>query len=66
MQVYIRLYFYNAMSDSPIVIIIIKVTPIYKSGSKTDCGNYRPISVISAAAKILEKIIHDQLFDFLK
>ena len=37
---------------------------IYKSGSKTDCGNYRPISVISAVAKILEKIIHDQLFDF--
>ena len=45
---------------------LAKVTPIYKSGSKTDCGNYRPISVISAVAKILEKIIHDQLFDFLK
>ena len=45
---------------------LAKVTPIYKSGSKTDCGNYRPISVISVVAKILEKIIHDQLFDFLK
>ena len=44
---------------------LAKVTPIYKSGSKTDCGNYRPISVISAVAKILEKIIHDQLFDQL-
>ena len=42
---------------------LAKVTPIYKykSGSKTDYGNYRPISVISAVAKILEKIIHDQL-----
>ena len=45
---------------------LAKVTPIYKSESKTDCGNYRHISVISAVAKILEKIIHDQLFDFLK
>lgn len=42
-----------------------KVTPIYKSGEKTDCGNYRPISVISTVAKILEKIIHNQIFDFL-
>ena len=41
---------------------LAKVTPIYKSGSKTDCGNYRPISLISAVAKILEKLIHDQLF----
>ena len=45
---------------------LAKVTSIYKCGSKTDCGNHRPISVISAVAKILEKIIHDQLFDFLK
>ena len=45
---------------------LAKVTPIYKSVSKSDCGNYRPISVISAVSKILEKIIHDQLFDFLK
>ena len=45
---------------------LAKVTRIYKSGSKTDRGNYRPTSVMSAVAKILEKIIHDQLFDFLK
>ena len=43
-----------------------KITPIYKSGEKTDCGNYRPISVISTVAKILEKIIYNQIFDFLK
>ena len=43
-----------------------KVTPIYKSGEKTDCGNYRPISVISTVAKILEKIIYNQISDFLK
>ena len=44
---------------------LAKIIPIYKSGEKTDCGNYRPISVISAVAKILEKLIYNQVFDFL-
>ena len=34
-----------------------KIIPIYKSEEKTDCGKYKPISVISAVAKILEKLI---------
>ena len=40
-----------------------KVTPIYKNGSgpKQDMNNYRPISVISAIAKVIEKIAHNQL-----
>ena len=42
------------------------VTPIYKSGGRTNCGNYRPISIISVVAKILGKTIYNQIFDFLK
>ena len=38
-----------------------KVTPIYKSGDKKDCGNYRPISLTSAVSKILEKLVCKQL-----
>jgi hypothetical protein len=36
-----------------------KVTPIYKEGEKSNCGNYRPISVLpwSVIAKILEELI---------
>ncbi len=46
---------------------IARVTPIYKSEDKTDCGlyNYRPISVISNVAKVFEKVIYNQLFAFL-
>ena len=31
---------------------IARVTPIFKSNSKTDCGNYRPISIISNVAQM--------------
>ena len=38
-----------------------KITPVYKSGTKNNFDNYRPISVIPAVAKIIEKIVHRQL-----
>ena len=44
---------------------VAKVIPFFKNGSKTDLNNYRPISVIPAAAKIFEKIIYDQLCNYL-
>jgi hypothetical protein len=42
-----------------------RVTPIFKDGDKSECGNYRPISVISAIAKVLEMLISDQLAVYL-
>ena len=42
-----------------------RLTPIFKSGTKSDPGNYRPISVIPCVAKIFEKIIFDQLYWYL-
>ena len=41
---------------------ISKVTPIYKKGPKHDMNNYRPISVISTIAKVMDKIAHNQLY----
>lgn len=37
------------------------ITPIHKSGDRDNIINYRPISIISTAAKILEKIILNNL-----
>ena len=39
------------------------IVPVYKSGSKTDIKNYRPISLLCILSKILEKLIHDKIID---
>ena len=45
---------------------LAKVSPIYKSGNKQECGNYRPISVLSVVAKIFEKLVCGQLNFYFK
>ena len=42
-----------------------RVTPIYTSGEKADCGNYRPISIISTIAKIFEKLVYREIVVYL-
>ena len=45
---------------------IARITLIFKSGAKNDVNSYRPISVISVFSRILERIVHDQLYEFLR
>ena len=42
------------------------VVPIYKKGSKSDPGNYRPVSLTSNVCKIIESIIRDEILQHLK
>ena len=42
-----------------------KVTPIFKKGSKLECSNYRPISLLSNIDKIIEKLMHKRVMNFL-
>ncbi|CAH2100147.1 unnamed protein product [Euphydryas editha] len=44
---------------------IAKVTPIYKSGSRYDPGNYRPISVLPVLSKIFERVLYTRLEKYL-
>ncbi len=43
-----------------------KVTAIFKKGSKSDCSNYRPISLLSIPSKIVEHLVCSQLTQHLR
>ena len=42
------------------------IVPIYKKGDKNLVNNYRPISLLCLSAKIMERVILDQLLDLTR
>jgi hypothetical protein len=42
------------------------ITPILKKGDPTKRQNYRPVSCLSVASKVLEKIVNDQVSSFME
>lgn len=42
------------------------VTPILKSGDKSNPSNYRPISLLTIFAKLLEKLVNKRMLSFLE
>ena len=53
-------------STFPEVLKTAKVVPIYKSGSKRDKNNYRPIALLPTISKIFEKFMHKRISNYLK
>ena len=43
-----------------------RVSPIYKGGDVEIAGNYRPVSVLPVVSKIMEKLVHQQLYSYLQ
>jgi retron-type reverse transcriptase len=41
------------------------IIPLFKTGDKNDCGNYRPISFSLSISKIFEKCLKKRLYNFL-
>ena len=43
-----------------------RVTPVPKGGNSEEVGNFRPVSVLPVVAKVLERIVHHQLYAYLQ
>jgi len=48
----------------PNTLKLAKVIPIYKAKAKNEFSNYRPISLLPAISKIVEKVIHKRLSSY--
>ena len=43
-----------------------RVIPLYKDGKCDEASNYRPISMLPIISKIMERIVHDQLYKVIE
>ena len=62
------LYYVNKMFKDKIFydnLKVSKIIPIYKKDCKKDPLNYRPISILPFFSKVFEKLIFDQIMEFL-
>ena len=42
-----------------------KVFPLFKSDERNDPNNFRPISVLPAVARVLERLVYEQMYTYL-
>ena len=62
-------YLFNKCAYAGIYPTILKkaqVLPIHKKGSKLECSNYRPISLLSPLNKIFEKMLCKRINDYFE
>ena len=45
---------------------VARVTPIYKDGDRSEKTNYRPISVLPVISRLFEKLVFNQLYQYMK
>ena len=42
-----------------------KLKPLFKKGSRDEPKNYRPISLLPQISKVIEKVVHEQVLEYL-
>ena len=58
---------FNACIDAsvfPSDFKMARVAPIFKSVDREDLNNYRPISVLPTVARVFERLIYEQLYNY--
>ena len=50
----------------PSQVKLAKIIPLHKEGCAKSFNNYRPIAIISTVGKLLEKVVHIKLTNFLE
>ena len=43
-----------------------RVVPLFKKGKAEDMDNYRPISILPILSKVLERVVHQQVYHYLQ
>ena len=56
----------NRNNKFPDSLKLSDITPVYKKLDPSDKANYRPVSVLPLLSKVFEKIIYDQLYEYLE
>ena len=52
-------------SQFPNLWKLARITPIFKGGDRSDKSNYRPISILPVISRLFEKLIADQLYQYM-
>ncbi len=50
----------------PFCLKAAKIIPIYKAGDDKNYSNYRPISILPSISKVLEKVMHKRLYNYMQ
>ena len=60
---------FNSMTDSgvfPSCLNVATITPLRKSGEKTDPNIYRPKSILSSVSKVFERLLFNRISHFIE
>ena len=65
-KLYIDFNFSISSGTYPNNLKLADITPTYKKGAHTDKENYRPVSILPALSKVYERLLYNQMHDFIE
>ena len=50
----------------PDILKLSDITPVFKKLDPSDKANYRPVDILPLVSKVFEKIMYDQLYEYIE